>query len=82
MKLSGFRMFDPTWTSDSIKPEINVLVESFGVKRCMFGSNFPVDKRWKGYREVLEAVETALPEMTDSEREDVLVGTAVRVYRI
>jgi predicted TIM-barrel fold metal-dependent hydrolase len=82
MKLSGFGMFDPAWTSESIRPEIDVVLECFGVKRCMFGSNFPVDKRWKSYRQVLEAVEAALPGLSDSEREDVLVGTAAHVYRI
>ncbi len=82
VKLSGFGMFDPAWTSNSIRPEIEVLLESFGTRRCMFGSNFPVDKRWKTYREVLDGVETALQGLSDAEREDVLAGTAERVYRL
>jgi predicted TIM-barrel fold metal-dependent hydrolase len=82
MKLSGFGMFDPAWSGDSIRPEVEVLLESFGTRRCMFGSNFPVDKRWKGYRQVIEAVQAALRGLSDSERQDVLVGTAARVYRL
>lgn len=82
MKLSGFGMFDPAWSGDSIRPEIEVLLESFGTGRCMFGSNFPVDKRWKSYRQLLEAVQAALRGLSDSERQDVLAGTAGRVYRL
>ena len=82
MKLSGFGMFDPAWSGDSIRPEIEVLLQSFGTGRCMFGSNFPVDKRWKSYGQVLEAVQAALRGLSDSERQDVLSGTAARVYRL
>jgi predicted TIM-barrel fold metal-dependent hydrolase len=48
----------------------------------MFGSNFPVDKRWKSYPQVLDAVGKALHGLSDAEREDVLAGTAGRVYRL
>ncbi|MEL7449798.1 MAG: amidohydrolase family protein, partial [Pseudomonadota bacterium] len=38
-KLSGFGMFDHTWTVDSIRPIVESCIEIFGAERCMFGSN-------------------------------------------
>ena len=43
-KLSGLGMFDHGWTTDSIKTIIGICLKQFGENRCMFGSNFPVDK--------------------------------------
>jgi predicted TIM-barrel fold metal-dependent hydrolase len=82
MKLSGFGMFDPAWSAGSIQPWIDELLDCFGPDRCMFGSNFPVDKRWKSYEQVVRGVETALRELSDAEREAVMVGTATQVYRL
>ena len=44
IKLSGFGEFNSFWSQESIQPLILNCIESFGVNRCMFGSNFPVDK--------------------------------------
>ncbi len=44
IKLSGFGEFNSAWTESSIRPLIMNSIESFGTDRCMFGSNFPVDK--------------------------------------
>ena len=44
IKLSGFGEFNPSWTEESIKPLILYSIDKFGIDRCMFGTNFPVDK--------------------------------------
>ena len=43
VKLSGFGMFDRKWTAASVKPFVMDCLEYFGVDRCMFASNYPVD---------------------------------------
>lgn len=53
IKLSGFGMFDHYWTKETIVPYIEYVINSFGVDRCMFASNFPVDKLYRSYDEVI-----------------------------
>jgi len=44
VKISGLVMFDHHWTKQSLAPFVVKTIEFFGVERCMFASNFPVDK--------------------------------------
>ena len=44
IKLSGFGEFNSLWNEISIRPLILHSIEEFGIERCMFGTNFPVDK--------------------------------------
>lgn len=48
-KISGFGMFDHHWTTESIRPVIESVIDTFSPERCMFGSNFPVDKLYSDY---------------------------------
>jgi Predicted metal-dependent hydrolase of the TIM-barrel fold len=43
-KISGLGMFDPQWTIDSTRIFVEKTIQIFGIDRCMFASNFPVDK--------------------------------------
>jgi len=63
IKLSGFGEFNSNWTTESIKPLILYSIENFGINRCMFGTNFPVDKflsnasyedYWKAYLKITQ----------------------------
>jgi len=65
-KISGLGMFDHGWTEDSIRPIVESCIETFGASRCMFGSNFPVDKlhasyskTWNAYRRITDSVDSA-----------------------
>lgn len=44
IKISGLGMVDNHWTLESITPYVNYCIDTFGVDRCMFASNFPVEK--------------------------------------
>jgi predicted TIM-barrel fold metal-dependent hydrolase len=78
-KLSGFGMFDHAWTEDSLKPLVLTALETFGPDRVMWGSNFPVDKLYRGYGEILSVMLSIVP----SELHDqVFRTTAERFYRI
>ncbi|MDA0345797.1 MAG: amidohydrolase family protein [Verrucomicrobia bacterium] len=43
VKLSGYGMFERNWTVDSVRPLIEDTLAAFGIDRCMFASNYPVD---------------------------------------
>ena len=52
MKLSGFSMFKQTFDSQSFKRYSHAAIDIFGPQRCMFGSNFPVDKLYISYADL------------------------------
>jgi predicted TIM-barrel fold metal-dependent hydrolase len=63
-------------------PTIRWCIELFGIDRCMFESNFPVDRRLCTYRDLWSAYKLMTREFSDSERDALLRGTAERVYRL
>jgi predicted TIM-barrel fold metal-dependent hydrolase len=57
-------------------------IEQFGPDRCMFESNFPVDRRSLPYRTVWNAFKKMIADFSPGERDAMLRGTAARVYRL
>jgi len=82
VKLSGFALGQGGWTLETMRPLIFKVVEIFGVDRCMFASNFPVDRLYSTYRALVEAFETVIAEFSSAEAARLLSVNAERVYRI
>ena len=57
-------------------------IEHFGPERCMFESNFPVDKQSLGYRTLWNAFKKIAAGFSTDERAAMFRGTAMRVYRL
>jgi predicted TIM-barrel fold metal-dependent hydrolase len=81
-KISGLGMFDHDWTLASIRPIVESCIEIFGVERCMFGSNFPVDKLHASYAELWQAYEGIVAELDAADQQQLFVETARQFYRI
>jgi predicted TIM-barrel fold metal-dependent hydrolase len=64
------------------KPYIETCIAAFGASRCMFESNFPVDKGSYGYREYWNACKILSHGANVIERADLFAGTATRFYRL
>jgi L-fuconolactonase len=64
------------------KPWIETCIEAFGAERCMFESNFPVDKGSYSYRTGWNAFKRLTAGCSASERQQLFEGTACRVYRL
>jgi predicted TIM-barrel fold metal-dependent hydrolase len=64
------------------KPWIDTTVEAFGAERCMFESNFPVDKVTSGYAVLWNAFKRLAAGASTAEKTALFSGTASRVYRI
>lgn len=79
---------DEPWSSDAfleqLLPRYQYALEAFGPARCMFESNFPVDKDCISYRtlwNLFKKIARALG-LSESEKRDVFSGTAARAYRL
>ncbi|WP_372625124.1 amidohydrolase family protein [Falsiroseomonas sp.] len=64
------------------RPVIHTLIEAFGAGRCMFESNFPVDKGMCGYGVLWNAFKRLAAGAGEGERTALFSGTATRVYRL
>ena len=66
----------------SMAPYMTYCIEKFGPDRCMFESNFPVDKVSFSYHVMYNAFKRLSKGYSSSERAAMFHDTAVRVYRI
>ena len=70
------------WTTDDLKPYVEVALDLFGAERLMFGSDWPVCELAATYEEVFAALNQTLGPLSDSERAAIFGGTAVRFYKL
>lgn len=78
-KLSGLGTFLRRNDPEHVQAVTARTLEVFGAERCLFGSNFPIEKLWTSYGALVEAYREAVPE---GARDAVFEGTARRVYRL
>ncbi len=81
-KLSAFGTFIHRNDPAHIARIFRETVEIFGADRCLFGSNFPIEKLWTSYRALLDAFLAASESLDDEARTAIFEDTAVRVYRL
>jgi predicted TIM-barrel fold metal-dependent hydrolase len=81
-KLSGLAMAVGSMSAAGFAPWLEPAIEWFGVDRCFFASNFPVDglhgtldDLWRAYAEVTAGLD-------DVARDQLFATNAERVYRI
>jgi predicted TIM-barrel fold metal-dependent hydrolase len=82
VKISGLGMFDHNWTAESVRPFIDETIEIFGPGRCMFGSNFPVDRLYSSYERYVSTFREAIAGYPPEEQRLMLHDNAVNFYRL
>ncbi len=82
VKISGLPLMNKNWTLEMIKPFVLGAIEIMGVDRCMFASNFPVDKLMTNYGRVWEAYAEIVKDFSDEDRAGLFWKNAERYYRI
>lgn len=71
-----------TELSQAWKPFIDTCIDAFGTTRCLFESNFPVDKQSCSYTELWNAFKLATTSLSQDERGDLFYRSACRTYRL
>jgi predicted TIM-barrel fold metal-dependent hydrolase len=64
------------------KPYLEAVIEAFGPQRCMFESNFPVDRFGCDYVSLWNAFKRVAKSYSAAEKTALFSGTAKRVYRV
>lgn len=81
-KLSAFGTFIHRNDPAHIERILHDTVEIFGVERCLFGSNFPIEKLWTSYGELVKAFLRAASDLSAGRRNAIFHDTAKRIYRL
>ncbi|HEX7230998.1 MAG TPA: amidohydrolase family protein, partial [Candidatus Binatia bacterium] len=68
--------------AEDLKRYFETCIEQFGPERCLFESNFPVEKAANSYRVLWNAYKLIASGYSAAERAALFYGTAARVYRI
>ncbi|MCM2292638.1 amidohydrolase family protein [Allorhizobium sp. BGMRC 0089] len=88
MRVGGFEFHsEPVPPSSELlakawAPYFERVIELFGPKRCMFESNFPVDKGMVSYGVLWNAFKRMTQSYSEAERLDLFFTTAARVYAL
>ena len=88
MRINGFdfELAEEPPSSDTLaaawKPWIDTTIGLFGAKRCMFESNFPVDKGSYSYGVFWNACKKLAAGASAAEKEALFSGTAAKFYKL
>lgn len=68
------------WKASDLQQYVDVALEAFGPKRCMFGSDWPVCELAGSYQQVHNALAECLSELSEDEQTEIFGKTAERFY--
>ena len=69
-----------TWTPEGLQPYIDVVLEAFGPRRVMYGSDWPVLLLAGDYSRWFGTVKNAIGKLSQAEQDRIMGGTAVEAY--
>lgn len=70
------------WSVDDFTPYLDVIFESFGTERIMFGSDWPVCKLAGEYDQVLHLVEDYISKFSTKEQQKIMGDNAINFYNL
>jgi predicted TIM-barrel fold metal-dependent hydrolase len=80
-KLSGLAMPLGSMSVDALAPWLEYAIEAFGVDRCLFASNFPVDSVYGTFDDLYSTFSAVTAGLDDESRAKLFADNAERVYR-
>lgn len=82
VKISGIGVAGQPWTAEANRGIVLRTIEAFGVERCMFASNFPVDSLCARFAVIFGGFEAIVSGFTPAEQDALFVENARRIYAI
>ena len=68
------------WSAEDLRPYLNVVFETFGPERLMFGSDWPVCLLAGTYRQVKQLIETYISKLSIHQKKSIFGLNAARFY--
>ena len=82
VKLSGLGTFSHQCAVALWQPIVRATIELFGVERCIFGSNFPIESLWTTYERIIAVMRACVAHRGAAEQRAIFYDNAKRVYRL
>lgn len=82
VKISGLGLPGRPWSAEDNRRVVQDTIDTFGVDRCMFASNFPVDSLVGGYDTIMGGFSRIVEDFPEAERRALFHDNAARVYRV
>jgi predicted TIM-barrel fold metal-dependent hydrolase len=82
IKISGLGMAEGGWNEAMSRRLASETLEIFGPERCLFASNFPVDRLTSDYDTIWTLFREIVAPLSEAEQHAILRGNAERIYRI
>jgi predicted TIM-barrel fold metal-dependent hydrolase len=82
IKISGLGEKGRPWTLAANRPVIRDAITIFGADRCMFASNFPVDRVVGSFATIFDGFRAAVADFSEGDRRKLFHNNAARIYRL
>jgi predicted TIM-barrel fold metal-dependent hydrolase len=82
LKISGLGVKGERWTVEANRDIVLAAIEAFGVARCMFASNFPVDSLCASFSEIYDGFATIVQDLSFEDQRALFHDNAMRIYAI
>ena len=82
LKLSGMGIKGKPWAIEDHRGIIRDAIEIFGVDRCMFASNFPVDGVCGSFETIFNGYKQATADLSRADRVKLFHDNAIHIYRL
>ena len=82
VKISGLGQLGTAWTVDANGPIVLETIDIFGVDRCMFASNFPVDSLVADFETIYRGFLQIVEQFPPSDQRKMFCDNARRIYRM
>jgi predicted TIM-barrel fold metal-dependent hydrolase len=82
VKISGLGQPGQPWTVEANRPVVRDAIAIFGVERCMFASNFPVDGLCATFDAIYSGFKTIVRDLCVADQRRLFHDNATRFYRL
>jgi predicted TIM-barrel fold metal-dependent hydrolase len=82
VKISGLGIPGRRWTVEDNRPVVRDAMRIFGIERCAFASNYPVDGLVVTLRDIFLGFAAIVSDVSEAERDALFYGNAARLYRL
>jgi predicted TIM-barrel fold metal-dependent hydrolase len=82
IKISGLGLPGQPWRLEDNYPIVLDVIEIFGIDRCMFASNFPVDSIVASFDTIFNGFKMIAQEFSQEEQKKIFHDNAIKIYRI
>lgn len=82
IKISGIGIPGRPWTVEANRQVVLDAIAIFGAQRCMFASNYPVDRLGGGFRTIFDGFRAITAHLPEAQQRALFYDNAVRYYKL